>query len=243
MVDLEAFHGPLDLLLYLVERNQVDIYDIPVAVITEQYIEYLETTREIDLEQIGDFLLIASYLLNLKSQMLLPANNLELESEEDIPDPRRELVEKLIAYKHFKEAAEWLDKRQQGVNRIYYREELPEKAPREELVADLQSLVKAYKAVLRHINQKPVQGYELPQGDVSVSDKMQEIVNRLKNVPKGMVFQDLFKGVTNRREALALFLALLELIRLQQVTAVQSEMFGDIEVRLNKKTRNPRGEK
>lgn len=232
LVDLEAFHGPLDLLLYLVEKNQVDIYDIPIAVISEQYLEYLQAGGGFDLERLGDFLLMASYLLSIKSKLLLPASIIEAKEEEEISDPRQELVEKLLDYRRFKEIAGWLQNRESGaVERIYYREEQLEGEFREELVADLRSLVKAYKAALKDIIET-TDDYELPQGDVNVSEKMEEILERLHNVPQGIVFQNLFIGIVSRREALALFLALLELIRLQQVEAIQGNPFGDIEVRL-----------
>lgn len=233
LVDLEAFHGPLDLLLYLVEKNQVDIYDIPIAVISEQYLEYLQTSNDFDLDQLGDFLLMASYLLSIKSKLLLPASTIEAqEEEEEMPDPRQELIEKLLAYRRFKEIAGWLQNRQSGaVERIYYREEQPDGESREELAADLRSLVKAYKAALQDIN-PATEYYELPRGDVNVSEKMEEILARLEKRPGGIIFQDLFTGVVSRREALALFLALLELIRLQQVDAIQGNPFGDIEIKL-----------
>lgn len=232
LVDLEAFHGPLDLLLYLVEKNQVDIYDIPIAVISEQYLEYLQAGGGFDLERLGDFLLMASYLLSIKSKLLLPASIIEAKEEEEILDPRQELVEKLLDYRRFKEIAGWLQNRESGaVERIYYREEQLEGEFREELVADLRSLVKAYKAALKDIIET-TDDYELPQGDVNVSEKMEEILERLHNVPQGIVFQNLFIGIVSRREALALFLALLELIRLQQVEAIQGNPFSDIEVRL-----------
>lgn len=232
LVDLEAFHGPLDLLLYLVEKNQVDIYDIPIAVISEQYMEYLQTSGGFDLERLGDFLLMASYLLNLKSKLLLPSSIIEVDEEEEVPDPRQELVEKLLAYKRFKEVAGWLQDRQSGTGeRIFYREEQLAGESRGELVVDLRSLVKAYKAALKDISEN-TDAYQLPRGDVNVSEKMEEIMERLQRIPKGIVFQNLFIGIVSRREALALFLALLELIRLQQVEAIQGNPFGDIEVRL-----------
>jgi len=232
MVDLDTFHGPLDLLLYLVEKNQVDIYDIPIAVISEQYIEYLQSSGDFDLERMGDFLIMASYLLNLKSRLMLPGSLNETEEEEETLDPRQELVEKLLAYKRFKVAALWLEERYNGrEERIYYREEQQDRELPAEWVADLKSLVKAYQAVIKDISENE-DYYELPQGDVNVGDKMEEIMNRLKKKPHTIIFQDLFLGIISRREALALFLALLELIRLQRVEARQGNPFSHIEVSL-----------
>ena len=232
MVDLDTFHGPLDLLLYLVEKNQVDIYDIPIAVISEQYIEYLQSSGDFDLERMGDFLIMASYLLNLKSRLMLPGSLNETEEEEETLDPRQELVEKLLAYKRFKVAALWLEERYNGrEERIYYREEQQDRELPAEWVADLKSLVKAYQAVIKDISEEE-DYYELPRGDVNVGDKMEEIMNRLKKKPHTIIFQDLFLGTISRREALALFLALLELIRLQRVEARQGNPFSHIEVSL-----------
>jgi len=232
MVDLETFHGPLGFTALPVEKNQVDIYDIPIAVITEQYLEYLQSSGDFDLERMGDFLIMASYLLNLKSRFMLPDSLNETEEEEDNIDPRQELVEKLLAYKRFKEAAVWLEERYNGrEERIYYREEQQDRELPAEWVADLKSLVKAYHAVIKDISED-ADYYELPQGDVNVGDKMEEIINRLKKKPHTIIFQDLFLGIISKREALALFLALLELIRLQRVEALQNTPFDKIELRL-----------
>ncbi|HHV15919.1 MAG TPA: segregation/condensation protein A, partial [Gelria sp.] len=218
MVDLDTFHGPLDLLLYLVEKNQVDIYDIPIAVISEQYIAHLQDSGNLDLDRMSDFLIMASYLLNLKSRLMLPEGIIEESEEgEETLDPRQELVEKLLAYKKFKEVAVWLEERHNGKGeRIYYREEQLDRELPVEWVADLKSLVKAYQTVIKDITEDE-DDYELPQGDVDVGEKMEEIMGRLKKKPHTIIFQDLFLGIISRREALALFLALLELIRLQQV--------------------------
>lgn len=232
MVDLETFHGPLDLLLYLVEKNQVDIYDIPIAIISEQYIEYLQASGDFDLDRMGDFLIMASYLLNLKSRLMLPGSLNETEEEEETLDPRQELVEKLLAYKKFKQAAVWLEDRHEGRGeRIFYREEQQDRELPAEWVADLKSLVKAYQAVIKELSEEE-DYYELPQGDVNVGDKMEEIMARLKKKPHTIIFQDLFLGIISRREALALFLALLELIRLQRVEARQSNPFAEIELKI-----------
>lgn len=210
----------------------MDIYDIPIAVISEQYIEYLQSSGDFDLERMGDFLIMASYLLNLKSRLMLPGSLNETEEEEETLDPRQELVEKLLAYKRFKVAALWLEERYNGrEERIYYREEQQDRELPAEWVADLKSLVKAYQAVIKDISEEE-DYYELPRGDVNVGDKMEEIMNRLKKKPHTIIFQDLFLGIISRREALALFLALLELIRLQRVEARQGNPFSHIEVSL-----------
>ncbi len=231
LVDVEAFHGPLDLLLYLIEMNQVDIYDIPVAAITDQYISYLEATSDFDLERLSDFLVMASYLLHLKTRMLLPGRvqAAEMEEAEEI-DPREELVQRLLEYRKFKQAAEFLLERDQGQTpRIYYRES-PELGGREELQADARSLWRAYRTILEDISLKDSNTFTLPGDDINVAEKMEEIESILSSHQTGVVFQDLFAGALSRREALALFLALLELIRLQRVKAVQAQGFAQIKI-------------
>ncbi len=234
MVDLEAFHGPLDLLLYLIEKNEVDIYDIPIADITDQYIDYINGSGDIDLEQLGDFLILASYLLSLKSKMLLPKHDLEEKGEEYEIDPRDELVQRLLEYKKFKEVANYLAGVMQEDHKVFFRSMDYETEVNEVLVAEVRSLVNAYKEVLTKI---AVQNYslEIPATDISVADKMQDLLEQLYNNPKGLVFQDLFKGLNSKREALAYFLALLELIRLQKVMAVQKSVNDQIII-------NPAGE-
>lgn len=226
IVDLDAFHGPMDLLLYLIEKNEVDIYDIPVAVISDQYLGYLQSTGDLELERLGDFLLMASYLLNLKSRMLLPRHGLEEEEEADL-DPREELVRSLLDYKKYKKVADYLLARQSGeLKRVFFRNNI-EIANKEEIVADLKVLFRSYQNLLR---EKLVADSDLnlPSEDINIGEKMDEIIGRLQNRPEGLVFQDLFSGVISKREALALFLALLELIRLQKIFAYQAEYFSEI---------------
>ncbi|MDD3268098.1 MAG: segregation/condensation protein A [Syntrophomonadaceae bacterium] len=232
VVDLESFHGPLDLLLYLIEENELDIYDIPIASISDQYLSYLQASGDFDLDKMGDFLIMASYLLNLKSQMLLPKRPAVEEEESELLDPRQELVQKLLDYKKYKNAAEYLQQRQSGeISRVFYRSSDLQYLPNRELAAETTMLFRAYQTLLREYN-KSEGTYLLPQGDVNIADKMEEISNLLHRKPEGMVFQDLFAEVHNLREALALFLALLELLRLQRVQAIQDQAFGEIIVSL-----------
>lgn len=227
MVNLEQFYGPLDLLLYLVEKNEMNIYDISISLITDQYLEYITDTNHIDLDQLGDFLVMASYLLNLKSQLLLPGSRESEEGEEEEVDPRQELIQKLLAYKRYKKAAEWLSTRMtDDYPRIFFRdgqEELPQ--PDAEITASTKALYSAYIRLLE--NQLIEAPYEIPQGDVNVTVKMEEIMQRLQQMGNTS-FQELLAGVAQRREILASFLALLELIRLNKVQARQEDRFGEI---------------
>ncbi|MDD3023933.1 MAG: segregation/condensation protein A [Syntrophomonadaceae bacterium] len=228
VVDLETFHGPLDLLLYLIEENELDIYDIPIAEISDQYLNYLQTSGDFDLEKMGEFLIMASYLLNLKSKMLLPVSPIVEEQEGELIDPRQELVQRLLDYKKYKNAAEYLQKKHNGdIERVFYRSTSGEYQSNSEITVAVAMLFRAYQTLLRDYN-KNGEGYQLPQGDINIADKMEEVLNLLQQKPEGLVFQDLFSAVKNLREALALFLALLELIKLRRVQALQDQAFGEI---------------
>lgn len=223
MVDLEAFHGPLDLLLYLIDKNEVDIYDIPIAEITDQYIESLDESGKINLDQLGGFLVLASYLLSLKSRMLLPKH--VFEDEEDIEsDPREELVQRLIEYRKFKEVAKYLATIQiKDEQKVFFRNHVYNQEINEVLIADIKSLVRTYQNMLNKLSNQEI-SYDIPTGDISITDKMQELLELLYNEPVSLVFQDVFSRAKNKREALVYFLALLELIRLQKVTVIQKEI-------------------
>lgn len=233
VVDLEAFHGPMDLLLYLIEKDEINIYDIPISRISDQYISYLQGDGVFDLDNLGDFLLMASYLLNLKSRMLLPRHVVEVTSEEaEEIDPREELVQRLLDYKRYKEAAVTLGLREEGeLARIFYRHAGDEMLGPEEIITDMGALLKAYRAVLHDLSEDEP-SFEIRLEEISVEDKMEEIMSRLKASSGGMVFQDLFLGIRYRREAYALFMALLELLRLQRIFARQGTVFGNIMINL-----------
>lgn len=232
MVNLEQFYGPLDLLLYLIEKNEMNIYDISISLITDQYMEYITGSTHIDLDQLGDFLVMASYLLNLKSQVLLPGKNETETGEEEEEDPRQELIHKLLAYKRFKKAAEWLSGRiTDEYPRIFFRygqADLPQ--PEAEITANAKTLYNAYMRLLE--NKLNEARYEIPQGDVNVAAKMDEILQRLQH-GRMLTFQELYADASQRREILASFLALLELIRLNKVIAKQEQRFGEIKLRAN----------
>lgn len=228
VVDLDSFHGPLDLLLYLLDENQIDITDIPIAQITDQYMEYLNITGDFDLEKLGDFLIMASYLLTLKSQMLLPRNKEdEAENDADEIDPSSELVERLLDYKRFKTAAEELERLKDGEEkRKFYRQAAEDIFLRHELTANSAVLVKIFLGLWEKNRQKPF--FTVPQDDIDIGEKMQEITGLLRNKRQGVLFQELFGHVFSKKELSALFMALLELIRLQKVYAEQEKEFGII---------------
>lgn len=233
-VNLQVFQGPLDLLLKLIDEKKIDIYDIPIAIITEQYLEYLSGMTTMDLDILADFILMAATLIRIKSRMLVPRYEVvESESEDEEEDPRQELVRKLVEYRQFKLAANTLMQMQEGlVSRVYYREDeiIDEEI---ELKASLPQLLKAFKVVWQQKeDDSPI--FEIPGGDIDINEKMKELLERLERNGTGLILQELFDSTISKREALALFLALLELTRQGKVLAIQSELFGPIKVLLTR---------
>jgi len=229
LVNLDKFYGPLDLLLYLLEREEIDIYDIPVALIADQYIDYIHTTGQIDLDNIGDFLSMASYLLNLKSRMLLPGLAEAEEVETDAEDPRDELVNRILEYKQYKLLGEYLASRHNDdTKRVFFRYGQAEiNWAAREVSSSLNALLHAWYAVMER--NAEVGEYDLPPS-IDIGEKMEAILRALPEDGTTVIFQDIYVGNSLRRETLAYFLALLELIRLQKVEACQKHRFGDIKL-------------
>lgn len=235
IVDLEKFYGPLELLLYLVEKNEMDIYDIPVAEITRQYMTFVENSESIDLESLGDFLVMASFLLNLKSRLLLPVRSANAaagpEEAEEMLDPRQELVNMLLEYKKYKRVADYLARKQiEPGGRVYFRESSLMPASGEELQVSINSLIKAYINLMNRDQAEDLLYF--PVGDIDIGEKMVEILSLLDERPESSPFQVLIDRSRSRREAAVYFLALLELIRMNKVTAVQDAAFGTIQIYL-----------
>ncbi len=226
-VKLEIFEGPMDLLLHLIKKHELDIYDIPIAPITQQYLEYIELMKSLDMEIAGEFLVMAATLTHIKSKMLLPPS--ETPDEDDGVDPRAELVRRLLEYKRFKDAAASLEGREQEWSKVYTRETeiTPELPPDDEpLLFDfhLFDLLAALRDVLARV---PDAGIELTAEAVSITEKISHILSRLENVDS-LLFTDLFEGSSSKAQVIATFLALLELIKNRVVRAVQVEQFGAI---------------
>ena len=232
-VKLENFEGPLDLLLYLIRKNELDIYDIPIALITQQYLEYLELMKELDLDGAGEFLVMAATLIQIKARTLVPRAVVEDEQEEEVDDPRDALVKRLIEHEKFKAAAELLHERQTVRDAQWGRpdERLPAIAgePFErELEVDLFGLLQAFQSVIKRAKEHPVM---LPGEEVSIETRTRQLLDLLtKTNPCG--FDDLFAGDRNRGELVTSFLALLEMIRLKMIRVFQSSSFGPIRVYL-----------
>ncbi len=227
-VKLEIFEGPLDLLLHLIRKHELDIYDIPVGLITQQYLEYLDLMKSLDIEIAGEFLVMASTLTHIKSRMLLPPPE-NPEDEEFGVDPRAELIQRLLEYKRFKDAAQSLEQKEELWSQVFSRpaEAAPDLPPDDEpLLFDfhLFDLLAALKDVMARV---PDQSFEITAESVSITEKISHILARLES-SDSVVFADLFEGNTTKLQMIATFLALLELMRTRVVRAVQIEQFGAI---------------
>ena len=233
-VDLEVFEGPLDLLLYLIRREEVDIYDIPIERITTQYMAYLEVMRMLDLNIAGEFLVMAATLMMIKSRMLLPVESraAEDDSDEEWVDPRLDLVRQLIEYKKFKDAAgQLLELETLQSEAFAYGGEGPvfEKEPEDagQALGDigLFDLLSAFQEVLTRAPMEPLTYLEPIRW--SVPDKMEAII-AMTRAGRQMAFSSLFNPDSHRAEVIVTFLALLELLRLRQITLHQSAAFHEI---------------
>jgi segregation and condensation protein A len=230
-VKLEVFEGPLDLLLYLIKQDEIDIYDISLERITSQYLEYLEAFKELNIELAGEFIVMAANLIYLKSRSLLPRDQQPPEEDAGEEDPRWELIRQLIEYKKFKEAAAELNLRALEQERIFVRETASASGIQEPLrlgEVGIFQLIGAFQTVMKRIEaRQDVQ--EIFSEHFSVSEKIDSILQRIATNNR-LRFSDLFGAAASRVEVVVTFLALLELIRLKQVRAIQKNVFEEIEI-------------
>ncbi|MBB5336727.1 segregation and condensation protein A [Pectinatus brassicae] len=232
-VRLKAFEGPLDLLLHLIEKNKIDIYDIPIAVLTEQYLDYLKQFREFNIEVASEFLIMAATLLQIKSRILLPAEEKAEDDEIDLEDPRQELVDRLIEYRRFKEVSNILNELEESQAHLFYRESiLPPVQHLPPQGLDIKVLWEAFQNVLEgQLSQKVIQ--KVSKDKFSVQDKMLVILSLLQNSVDYMIlFSEVFSNINNRPELIASFLALLELIKLNRIDIKQNYSFSPIYIYL-----------
>jgi len=232
-VQFEVFEGPLDLLLYLIKKEEVDIYEVNLTQLATRFIEHIETMRLLDLEIAGEFLVMAAALMYIKSRELLPKDQqVETEGEDDSEDPRWELIRQLVEYKKFKDAAgklQELEIRQEGIfPRLPPRLEFERDQPGNKAEASIFDLVSAVSNILKRFSEKE-DLREIFEDKWSVSEKIELLRRNLTARPR-MKFSELFEYATSRTEVVVTFLAMLELIRMKFLVAVQSEDFGDIEI-------------
>ncbi len=228
-VRLENFEGPLDLLLHLIKKNELDIYDIPIALVTQQYLDYLDLMRELDLDVAGDFLVMAATLIHIKSRTLLPRPDPGGEEDPD-EDPRDALIRRLLEHQQFKAAADLLHEREVLWSAQLGRPdsrvaEVAGDAYEPELEVDLFTLMTAFQAVIVRAQARP--RVLLPPEQISIEQRIHELMSRLAEA-EAWGFEDLFSQDESRTQLVVTFLALLEMIRLKLVRIYQTRPFGPI---------------
>jgi segregation and condensation protein A len=229
-VKLEVFEGPLDLLLYLIKRDEIDIYDISIERITRQYLEYLQSFNELNIDLAGEFVLMAANLLYIKSRSLLPRDQQPPDEEADEDDPRWELIRQLIEYKKFKEVAALLHDRALEQEKMFPRVAagVPFDFPLRLGEIGIFQLINAFQNVIKRIEARE-ELQEIFGENFTVSDKIESILARVSD-GEVLRFSELFLHMASRVEIVVTFLALLELIRLKQVRASQRDALGEIEI-------------
>lgn len=230
-VRLEVFEGPLDLLLYLIRKDEVDIYDISIERITSQYLEYLDAFQMLQIDLAGEFIVMAANLLYIKSRMLLPVDQQLPDEDEEENDPRWDLIRQLVEYKKFKEAAGALRSREAIAENLFPRVPMaPEPDEEARLTVGevgIFDLIRAFQRVLKRIDSRQEDLKEIFEENYNVSDKI-DFILRMTEGGTAIRFEELFADVASRTEMVVTFLALLELIRLKQLSVAQNETFGEI---------------
>ncbi len=232
-IKLDIFEGPLDLLLYLIKKNEIDIYNIPVALITEQYLQYLKIIKSLNLDLAGEYLVMASTLIHIKSKMLLPVPD-EPSAEENEEDPRAELVRQLLEYQTFKEAATALEARPLLQRDVFTRsaqiDDKVEKLTDDEdelLEVNVFELIEAFHRMVSRIDNKELLEIDLEK--MSLTDIINDVMERLTR-EKNLTFEELLGERIDRRRIIYTFLAILELIKMKMVKAYQTSAFGVIRI-------------
>jgi segregation and condensation protein A len=232
-VKLNMFEGPLDLLLHLIKKNRLDIYNIPMAVITSQYLEYIKLMKDLNLDLAGEYLLMAATLTHIKSRMLLPPEDTEDELFDEPEDPRSELVKKLLDYQRYKEASAYFFEcdvlnRDTFLRGYLEADELKKESEGETVLeASIFQLIEALKPIIKKSKEKIV--HEITTEKLTIKDKISEITSRLKDEDM-FLFTSLFEDIKNRHDIIVTFLALLEVIKLMLAKVIQVEMFGPVRI-------------
>ncbi len=230
---LEHYEGPLDLLLDLIRKQEIDIYDIPIASITAQYLEYMQRALATDVELGAEFVYMAATLIHIKSRMLLPRDP-ALEEIAPEEDPRLELVERLLEHERFKSAAEMLQQKLLVEENVWSNPQIHaflDESETPELAVSLFDLVKTFQQVLDRAKNRPI--YEIEKEEIGVPDMIQALRGMLESLPskESLSFVELLERQRSRRAMVVLFLAILEMVKLQAITLSQRDVFGDIAIR------------
>jgi segregation and condensation protein A len=227
---LANFEGPLDLLLHLIRKHEINIYDIPIVVVTKQYLDYIDLMQELNLDVAGDFLVMAATLIHIKSRTLLPRTDPTQEDPDE--DPREALMRRLLEHQKYKAAAELLHERETLRSAQWTRPdgpitEIAGEAPEPEVEVDLFSLISAFRAVVERAKHRPK--VYLPAEQIPIEDRIEQLMTRLSET-EACGFEDLFADVQTRAGLIVTFLALLEMIRLELVRVFQAGSVGPIRV-------------
>jgi segregation and condensation protein A len=227
----QVYDGPLDLLLDLIRKQDIDIYDIPIAKITAQFLSYVENLKQTDVDAAGEFIYTAALLIHIKSRMLLPRSPAET-GEAESEDPRRELVERLLEHERFKNAAQMLKQKQQIEEATWTRPaflEFQEEGDEREIAADTVDLVRVFREVLDRVKQRPV--LNVDDESVTVGQMIDYLRRRLTMEDAPVRLSHMLRNARSERAIICMFLALLELVRLQAILLRQESNFGDILVK------------
>jgi len=230
-IHLEHYEGPLDLLLDLIRRQQIDIKDIPIATITSQYLRYLDKARELDMDLGSEFVYMAATLIHIKSKMLLPRDPALEPEESGADDPRQELVDRLLEHERFKNAAEMLQQKRLVEENVWSNPQIKAFVSEDDdpgLAITLFDLVKAFGELLERAKNRPV--YEVESTEVTVGDMIRYLKEKFTQVSadKPVYILRIFEQQRTRRGMIALFLAVLEMVRMQAVVITQKDLFGEI---------------
>jgi len=232
-VDLDQFQGPLDLLLHLIRTQKINIYDIPIATITKQYLDYLKQADQMNIDLGGEFVFTAATLIHIKSKMLLPSDPTLPEGEEE--DPRHELVQQLIEHEKFVQAAQMLREKRMVEENVWSRpanEAFLEDEEEPGLAVGLFDLVKVFEKVLERAKNRP--SYEISAEQVSVRSRVEYLKNLLLSEDGGISLREIFERQPSRQALIATFLAVLEMVRMQAVVLRQKQLFDEIVIRKHK---------
>lgn len=232
-VKLDSFEGPLDLLLHLIHQYEIDIYDIPVAQITEQYLYYIHTMQQLELNLASEYLVMAANLVAIKSQMLLPKQEVE-EEDEYMEDPREELMQRLIEYRKYKLAAERLKEKEEDGNPIFTRppvifDEQVTRSPVVQGDISIYDMIGALGKMLERKNWNEPLDARIQRVDIPIEQRMEEIIQLVRSANKGIAFADMF-SYSSRSHIVTTFIALLELMKKKEVTCKQKKHFDTLYV-------------
>lgn len=233
-VKIDAFEGPLDLLLHLIKQYEIDIYDIPVAQITEQYMEYIHTMQKLELNIASEFLVMAATLLAIKSQMLLPKPEIEEEDEEYMEDPRQELMDRLIEYRKYKEASKELKDREEDAVETFTRpavifEDILADQPVERGDVSVYDMIDAIGKIMNRRKWNQPLDTKIERAEIPIEDRMDDILKQVKQTKGGVLFEELFE-YPSRPYIVASFIAILELMKSNAVICSQKAHFQSIRI-------------